>query len=83
MVYQTDLGFVIAYETTRKEWNGLFVGKDEFEPKHPQIDLRVKQQTLKQLKMLDQIEKNHLFLLFYLTIHLNLELVEAVLQLLQ
>ena len=22
----------------RKEWNGLLVGKDEWEPKHPQLD---------------------------------------------
>ena len=22
----------------RKEWNGLLVGKDEFEPKHPQLE---------------------------------------------
>jgi len=25
------------YKDMRKEWNGLLVGKDEFEPKHPQL----------------------------------------------
>ena len=35
-------GFRYRLRDMRKEWNGLFVGKDEFEPKHPQIDLRVK-----------------------------------------
>ena len=25
------------YKDMRREWNGLFVGKDEFEPKHPQL----------------------------------------------
>ena len=35
-------GFRYRLRDMRKEWNGLWVGKDEFEPKHPQIDLRVK-----------------------------------------
>ena len=35
-------GFRYRLRDMRKEWNGLLVGKDEFEPKHPQIDLRVK-----------------------------------------
>ena len=30
-------GFRYRYRDMRKEWNGLLVGKDEFEPKHPQI----------------------------------------------
>jgi hypothetical protein len=25
------------YRDMRKEWNGLLVGKDEYEPKHPQL----------------------------------------------
>jgi len=25
------------YKDMRKEWNGALVGKDEFEPKHPQL----------------------------------------------
>lgn len=25
------------YKDMRKEWNGLLVGKDEWEPKHPQL----------------------------------------------
>ena len=25
------------YQDMRKEWNGLLVGKDEYEPKHPQL----------------------------------------------
>jgi len=25
------------YQDMRKEWNGLLVGKDEWEPKHPQL----------------------------------------------
>ena len=37
------------------EWSSI-VGKDEFEPKHPQIDLRVKTADAEALKMLDQIE---------------------------
>lgn len=30
-------GFRYRYRDMRKEWNGLLVGKDEFEPKHPQL----------------------------------------------
>ena len=30
-------GFRYRYRGMRKEWNGLLVGKDEFEPKHPQL----------------------------------------------
>ena len=31
-------GFRYKYKDMRKEWNGLLVGKDEFEPKQPQLD---------------------------------------------
>ena len=34
-------GFRYRLKDMMKEWTGLFVGKDEFEPKHPQLDLRV------------------------------------------
>ena len=30
-------GFRYKYRDMRKEWNGLLVGKDEFERKHPQL----------------------------------------------
>ena len=30
-------GFRYRLRDMRKEWNGLLVGKDEFEPKHPQL----------------------------------------------
>jgi len=30
-------GFRYDYRDMRKEWNGLFVGKDEFETKQPQL----------------------------------------------
>lgn len=30
-------GVRYKYKDMRKEWNGLLVGKDEFEPKHPQL----------------------------------------------
>ena len=31
-------GFRYRFKDTRKEWNGLLVGKDEYEEKHPQLD---------------------------------------------
>ena len=31
-------GFRYRLRDMRKEWNGLLVGKDEFEPKHPQLE---------------------------------------------
>lgn len=35
-------GFRYRLRDMRKEWNGLLVGKDEWEPKHPQLEpLRV------------------------------------------
>ena len=30
-------GLEYRYKDMRKEWNGLLVGKDEFEPKQPQL----------------------------------------------
>ena len=30
-------GFQYPYRLMRREWNGLLVGPDEFEPKHPQL----------------------------------------------
>tara|TARA_R110002153_G_scaffold40662_2_gene116307 strand:- start:1748 stop:2053 length:306 start_codon:yes stop_codon:yes gene_type:complete len=30
-------GFRYRYRDMRKEWNGLMVGRDEFEPKQPQL----------------------------------------------
>ena len=35
-------GFRYKLNSMKREWNGSLVGPDEFEPKHPQIDLRVK-----------------------------------------
>jgi len=31
-------GFRYRLREMRKEWNGLVVGPDEFEPKHPQLE---------------------------------------------
>ena len=33
-------GFRYRLNTMRKEWNGLLVGPDEWEPKHPQLEPR-------------------------------------------
>lgn len=33
-------GFKVDYKDLRKEWNGLWVHKDEWEPKHPQLEPR-------------------------------------------
>ena len=30
-------GFAYPYKLMKREWNGLLVGPDEFEPKHPQL----------------------------------------------
>jgi len=30
-------GLRYRYRDMRREWNGLLVGKDEYEPKHPQL----------------------------------------------
>ncbi len=30
-------GFRYPYKLMKKEWNGLLVGPDEYEPKHPQL----------------------------------------------
>jgi hypothetical protein len=30
-------GFRYRYQDMRREWTGALVGKDEFEPKHPQL----------------------------------------------
>jgi len=30
-------GFQYPYRLMRREWNGMLVGPDEFEPKHPQL----------------------------------------------
>ena len=32
-------GFRYRLRDMRKEWNGLLVGKDEWEPKHPQLEV--------------------------------------------
>lgn len=40
-------GFRYRLKDMRQEWNGLLVGKDEFEPKHPQLFLIKKWLTLK------------------------------------
>jgi len=30
-------GVAYKYKDMRREWNGLLVGRDEYEPKHPQL----------------------------------------------
>ena len=32
-------GMAFPYNEMRKEWNGMFVHKSEYESKHPQLDL--------------------------------------------
>ena len=36
--YSERSGFRYKLRDMRKEWNGLTVGYDEYEPKHPQLD---------------------------------------------
>ena len=36
--YSDRSGFRYKLRDMRKEWNGLTVGYDEYEPKHPQLD---------------------------------------------
>lgn len=31
-------GMRYRYRDMRREWNGLLVGRDEYEPKHPQLE---------------------------------------------
>lgn len=39
----SDRGGRIYYRSQmRREWNGLLVGKDQWEPKHPQLDIRAR-----------------------------------------
>ena len=38
--YSDRSGFRYRLREMRKEWNGLKVGKDEYEPKHPQLEPR-------------------------------------------
>ena len=35
-------GFRYKYKDMRREWNGLLVGRDEFEAKQPQLESRSK-----------------------------------------
>lgn len=35
-------GFVYRLREMRREWNGLLVGPDEYEPKHPQLTRRAR-----------------------------------------
>jgi len=43
-------GFRYRYKDMRREWNGLLVGKDEFEPKQPQLEPRAKVSDAQALK---------------------------------
>lgn len=43
-------GFRYRLKNMRKEWNGLLVGKDEFELKHPQLDPKPKRTDLESLR---------------------------------
>jgi hypothetical protein len=49
-------GFRYPYRVMKKEWNGLLVGPDEFEPKQPQLVLSERFRTPKLFKMRVQIE---------------------------
>ena len=44
-------GFRYRTKDTRKEWNGLLVGKDEYEEKHPQLDPRPKKPDAEALRV--------------------------------
>jgi hypothetical protein len=43
-------GFRYKYKNMKKEWNGLLVGKDEFETKHPQLEPTTKTDDPQALK---------------------------------
>jgi len=43
-------GFRYRFKDTKKEWNGLLVGKDEYEEKHPQLDPRPKKADAEALR---------------------------------
>lgn len=43
-------GFRYKYTDMRKEWNGLLVGKDEYEPKQPQLGPFIKVLDVQALK---------------------------------
>jgi len=43
-------GFRYKYTDMRKEWNGLLVGKDEYEPKQPQLGPFTKVSDVQALK---------------------------------
>ena len=43
-------GLEYRYKDMRKEWNGLLVGKDEYEEKHPQLDPRPKKADAEALR---------------------------------
>ncbi len=45
-------GFRYRLKDMRKEWNGLLVGKDEFELKHPQLDPKPKKTDVESLRTL-------------------------------
>ena len=47
-------GFQYPYRLMRREWNGLLVGPDEFEPKHPQLGPLEKFQILKRWLIADR-----------------------------
>lgn len=52
-------GFRYRLREMRKEWNGLLVGPDEFEPKHPQLEpihVRADAQALKDPRPDDRTE---------------------------
>ena len=45
-----SIGFRYRLKDMRKEWNGLLVGKNEFELKHPQLDPKPKRTDLESLR---------------------------------
>jgi len=51
-------GLRYRYKDMRREWNGLLVGRDEFEPKQPQLGPFRKVVDAQALKMRDRIELN-------------------------
>ena len=73
-----------AYPLTSmiKEWNGLLVGRDEFEAKQPQLDPRHHITDPQALRISRPIELNRPQRYFLLLIHLSLGVVDQPLSLL-
>lgn len=50
-------GFRYRLNEMKREWTGMLVGPDEYEPKHPQLEPRKKLRIQKLLRTLDPINQ--------------------------